>query len=451
MCFTSIKQQRGYMQMTMKRIRLNLAIATLFTASAAISAPAWAQQAADAAAAPVADTTPAAATDAAKKTPRSEQIQSVVVTAQKRKEDVNKVPISVSVLQGEDLVEQHITGLEDITRNIPNISFSGGTQGNGAGLSNIEMRGISSSAGSGTVGIYMDDVSMTTRNLYSLGSPEPKFFDVDRIEVLRGPQGTLYGASSMGGTLKVIMNQPDLKHTSNTFMTEVSSTDKAGGLNETANAVLNVPLIPNEMALRIGVQSSHIGGYITQIDPDTLATVHDHTNTENDLVLRAALKWAMTRDLTITPSLFYQRVKTGDLGTEYPTSQTTGAALQPYQISKPVLEPGTDKLFTPSLTVNYDMGKADLISVTSYYQRSFDRTQDGTQANSSFIGCCFITNNAPAGLAGALSVLPGYVYLNNQVRQLSQEFRVSSKSYDPKSGDNRLTWLGGLYFSNLHT
>ena len=438
--------------MTMKRTRLNVAIATLFTASAAISAPAWAQQAADAAAAPVAaDSTAATPDAAAKKAPRSDQIQSVVVTAQKRKEDVNKVPISVSVMQGEDLVEQHITGLEDITRNIPNISFSGGTQGNGAGLSNIEMRGISSSAGSGTVGIYMDDVSMTTRNLYSLGSPEPKFFDVDRIEVLRGPQGTLYGASSMGGTLKVIMNQPDLKHTSNTFMTEVSSTDKAGGLNETANAVLNVPLIPNEMALRIGVQSSHIGGYITQIDPDTLATVHDHTNTENDLVLRAALKWAMTRDLTITPSLFYQRVKTGDLGTEYPTSQTTGAALQPYQISKPVLEPGTDKLFTPSLTVNYDMGKADLISVTSYYQRSFDRTQDGTQANSSFIGCCFITNNAPAGLAGALSVLPGYVYLNNQVRQLSQEFRVSSKSYDPKSGDNRLTWLGGLYFSNLHT
>src|SRR5471030_1346610 len=259
--------QLGDTQMTMKRTRLNVAIATLFTASAAISAPAWAQQAADAAAAPVAaDSTPATPDAAAKKAPRSDQIQSVVVTAQKRKEDVNKVPISVSVMQGEDLVEQHITGLEDITRNIPNISFSGGTQGNGAGLSNIEMRGISSSAGSGTVGIYMDDVSMTTRNLYSLGSPEPKFFDVDRIEVLRGPQGTLYGASSMGGTLKVIMNQPDLKHTSNTFMTEVSSTDKAGGLNETANAVLNVPLIPNEMALRIGVQSSHIGGYITQVD-----------------------------------------------------------------------------------------------------------------------------------------------------------------------------------------
>ncbi|WP_295994643.1 TonB-dependent receptor [Rugamonas sp.] len=434
----------------MKRTRLHLAIATLFTATTALSASAWAQQAADA----MPTTTPAASDDAApagaKRAPRSDQIQLVVVTAQKRKEDVNKVPISVSVVQGEDLAAKHITGLEDITRNVPNISFSGGTQGSGAGLSNIEMRGISSSAGSGTVGIYMDDVSMTTRNLYSLGSPEPKFFDVDRIEVLRGPQGTLYGASSMGGTLKVIMNQPDLKHVTNSFSTEVSATDKAGGLNDTVNAVLNVPLIPNEMALRIGVQSSHIGGYIKQVDPDTLATVHDHTNTENDVVVRAALKWNVTRDLTVTPSIFYQQVKTGDLGTEYPLSQTTGAALQPYQISKPVLEPGKDKLFTPSLTVNYDLGAADLISVSSYYQRTFDRTQDGTQANSSFIGGVFVTPSAPDGLAGALSVLPGYVYLNNQVHQFSQELRVSSKGYDPKGG-TPLTWIGGLYFSNLHT
>ena len=379
---------------------------------------------------------------------QSDQLETVVVTAQKRKEDANKVPVSVSVVRGEDLAAKHITSLEDITRAVPNISFSGGTQGNGPGLSNIEMRGISSSAGSGTVGIYMDDVSMTTRNLYSLGSPEPKFFDVDRIEVLRGPQGTLYGASSMGGTLKVVLNQPDLKNFDNSVLTEVSAT-RHGGINDTVNGVLNIPLIANEMALRIGIQSSHNSGYITQVDPDTRAALRTRTNSEDDKVLRLALKWAVTKDLTLTPSLFYQEIKTGDLPTEYPFSQTTGAPLQAYQTSKPVLEPGNDKLLTPSLTVNYDMGFADLISVTSYYKRDFQRTQDGTQANSAFIAS-LLQPSAPAALGAALSVLPGYVFLDNQVRQFSQELRIASKSYDPKSG-NVLTWLGGAYLSNLRT
>jgi len=429
--------------MKMKRTQLNVAIATLFSASSAFSAMAWAQQ--DAAPA-----TPDESAAIAKKPVRSDQIQSVLVTAQKRKEDVNKVPISVSVVGGEDLAAKHIAGLEDVTRNVPNISFSGGTQGNGPGLSNIEMRGIASSAGSGTVGIYMDDVSMTTRNLYSLGSPEPKFFDVDRIEVLRGPQGTLYGASSMGGTLKIIMNQPDLTRTTNYETAEVSSTSK-GGINNTVSSVLNVPLVPGQMALRIGLESSHTSGYITQVDPNTQATLHTKTNKEDDAVLRVALKWVVNKDLTLTPSVFYQQIKTADLGTEYPASQTTGAPLPPFTISKPFLEPGNDKLLVPSLTANYDLGNADLISVTSYYKRNFKRLQDGTQANSAYIGGSLILPGAPAGLADALAAMPGYVYLNNDVRQFSQEFRLASKSYDAKSGRNALTWLGGAYFSNLRT
>jgi iron complex outermembrane receptor protein len=428
-------------KMNKNRTRMNLAIVPLFVATSTVSPAVLAQLAPVAASS---DEQGAAGTKAI----RTDQIQSVVVTAQKRKEDASKVPISVSVVSGEDLASRHITGLEDITRSVPNISFSGGTQGNGSGLSNIEMRGISSSAGSGTVGIYMDDVSMTTRNLYSLGGPEPKFFDVDRIEVLRGPQGTLYGASSMGGTLKVLLNQPDLKHYTNSVMGEVSSTSH-GGLNNTFNGVLNVPLIANEMALRIGLQHSHNSGYITQVNPDTLAPVRARTNSENDVVLRMALKWAISKDLTITPSVFYQRVKTGDLPTEYPVSQITGAALQPYQISKPVLEPGNDKLLTPSLTVNYDLAGADLISITSYYRRNFDRTQDGTAANSSFIAT-LLQPTAPTALGNTLAVLPGYVYLNNQVRQFSQELRLASKAYDPHS-DSRWTWLGGAYLSNLHT
>ena len=168
--------------------------------------------------------------------PSSMALENVTVTAQKRKEDPKKVPLSVSVIGGEAIAEDHITSLADLTRAVPNVSFS--TQA-GAGLGTLEMRGVSSQAGSATVSIYLDDVSLTTRNLYSQSTAEPRFFDIDRVEVLRGPQGTLYGASSLGGTIKFISNQPDATRFSGNANTEVSHTSH-GGTNYIAQAVLNL-------------------------------------------------------------------------------------------------------------------------------------------------------------------------------------------------------------------
>jgi len=139
-----------------------------------------------------------------------------------------KIPLSVTVISGDDLEDQHIVTFADLTRAVPNLSFSGGAQGGGSGLANIELRGISSQAGSATVGIYLDEVSLSIRNLYSLGSAEPRFFDLAQIEVLRGPQGTLYGASSMGGTIKFVGNQPNLRATESAFSAELSSTEHGG-------------------------------------------------------------------------------------------------------------------------------------------------------------------------------------------------------------------------------
>jgi iron complex outermembrane receptor protein len=371
----------------------------------------------------------------------SEQIETVVVTAQKRKEDASKVPLSLSVIRGDDLVAEHIVDFADITRAIPNVSFSGGggggDAGNGPGLSNIEIRGISSQAGSATVGVYLDDVSMTVGNLYSLGSAEPKFFDLDRVEVLRGPQGTLYGASSMGGTVKFISNQPDLTQRETNVYTEVSST-KGGGTNYVANGVFNAPLIPGELALRIGVETEHKSGYIDQVSPTTGGVVASRINGEYDSVARVAMKWAPTRNLTITPSVFYQQVTTGDIDVSYTT-------LPENQTSKLVREPGSDQLLVPSLTLNYGGDFGDLTSVSSYFQRKFNRTQDGTTVNSPYIGS-LITDPALGAVVGGL---PSAVYLNNQVRQFSQEVRIASKPYD--ASVSPLTWVAGVYLADLHT
>jgi iron complex outermembrane receptor protein len=376
----------------------------------------------------------------------SDQIEVVRVTAQKRQEDPNKVAMSISAVGGKQLQDQHVGDFTDLTRVVPNISFTAasGNGGAGPGTSNIEVRGISSSAGAATVGIYLGDVSITVGNVYTMGSVEPKFFDIDRVEVLRGPQATLYGASSMGGTIKFVPNEPDLKERQFSTYTE-ASTLKGGSAGFSANMVGNFPLVADELALRIGVQAQRAGGFINQVDGDG-KVLANNINRIDDQELRVALKWKPIRSLTITPSLYYQNVDAKDIS-------AFNFELPNYQAQKQVREPSRDKLFTPNVTVNWDVGAADLTSSTSYFQRQFDRTQNGSAYNSYSLST-FLTSTAdggtaPPALIDAIAGLPSAVYLNNKVRQISQEFRLASKPYDATVSP--WTWLGGVYFSNQHT
>jgi len=436
-----------------RRVNLICAAAVASTfAAGMISAPTWAQEA-------VQDTTvsnsvAASPADAAKK---SDQIQTVIITANKRKEDASKVPLSISVIGGDELTAQHIEDFASVTRSIPNISFSGGggggNSGNGPGLSNIEMRGVSASGGMSTVGVYLDDVSMSAGNVYSMGAAEPKFFDLDHIEVLRGPQGTLYGASSMGGTVKFISNQPDLKANEFNVGEDVSQTAGATGVNHTETVVMNEAIIPGELALRIGLQSSHKGGYIDQTNPEGTEVISNGINWEDDRVARIAMKWAPTRNLTITPQVFFQQVNTGDIDVSYlnvpalTLNGSTGPALPINQTPKLEREPGKDVIVVPSLTLNYDMDVGDLTSVTSYFKRVFNRIQDGTVENPQYLATSgSITDPA---LAAAVYQLPSQIILNNEVTQFSQELRIASKSYDPSVSP--FTWVGGVYTSTMNT
>ncbi|MES2320706.1 MAG: TonB-dependent receptor [Pseudomonadota bacterium] len=377
---------------------------------------------------------------------QSDQIEVVRVTAQKRQEDPNKVAMSISTVGGAQLQAQHVGDFTDLTRLVPNISFTAasGNGGAGPGTSNIEIRGISSAAGAATVGIYLGEVSLTVGNVYTMGTVEPKFFDIDRVEVLRGPQATLYGASSMGGTIKFIPNEPDLKEREFNVYGEASSI-KGGSANYSGNVVGNFPLIPGELALRIGVQAQRSGGFIDQVNGDG-SVIANNINKIDDQELRVALKWKPSSTLTVTPSLYFQNVDAKDIA-------AFNLELPNYQAQKQVREPSRDKLLTPNVTVNWDLDKAELTSSTSYFQRKFDRIQNGSAYNSYSLST-FLTStedggNAPPALIDAIAGLPSAVYLNNQVRQLSQELRLASRPYD--AAVSPWTWLGGVYFSNQHT
>jgi outer membrane receptor protein involved in Fe transport len=396
----------------------------------------------------------------------SEALPEVTVTAQKRVESAQQVPLSLSTLSGATLESEHLVDLADLTRAIPNLSFSASGNGAGAGLNNLEIRGISSQAGAATVGIYLDDVSLTTVNLATQGVPEPRFFDLDRVEVLRGPQGTLYGASSMGGTIKFVSNQPDPRAFSGSVSSEIAR-NEAGGMDYVGTGVVNIPLGGGAAALRAGMQVGRRGGYIDLVDPTTGAREDSNINGTDFYVGKLALTWNVGDRLVVKGAAFLQDIQSNDIDVSYlsyppaplgpAASDGSNLALPPNVSAKLEREPGRDRMIVPSLTVDYDFGAADLTSTTAYFWRDFHRNSDATVSDTLGLANDVIDPAAcspapPNGTGcGALfdtfSRLPSLAIFDTTTRKTSEELRLASKPYDPKSG-LPVTWLGGLYFAH---
>ncbi len=223
----------------------------------------------------------------------SNEISEIVVTAEKTSEPLSKTPVSISAVSSATLEQEHITDYEELSRAVPNLSYS---SFGGPGQANIEIRGVSSQAGSATTGIYLDDVPINIVNIYTSGATEPRFFDVDRIEVLRGPQGTLYGASSMGGTIHFVSNAPDLHQLSGNVHSWVSDT-QGGSLNSEADSSVNLPLVEGVAALRVGALLDHESGWIDRNAAGTI--VATKINQVNTAVVRATLDWHPAEALSI--------------------------------------------------------------------------------------------------------------------------------------------------------
>jgi iron complex outermembrane receptor protein len=379
-------------------------------------------------------------------------LQEVTVTAERRTEDVQKVPASISVIGGAALQDNHIVGIEDISRAVPGVSFG---SGGGPGLDNIEMRGVSSTSGSATVGIYLDDVPITVKNLYN-GAVEPRLFDMDRVEVLRGPQGTLYGASSEGGAIRFISNQPDLKNFSVSASSEGSGTDHGGG-NYEERVVVNTPLVDGRAALRFGVDVGEQSGWIDNLgccgtsipgvpvtDAPVGSLVKSDVNNERWAVARLSGKIAVDDSLTITPAMYAEWDKSGDTSVYYPQVGL-------YEQEKEVPEPINNRLLIGSVTIAKELGFAQLSSISSYFQQDLDRIQDGTFYNSVYFADYLIpaVPGVPGGYTNPntylIGQLPSPQLSNTWTRTMSQEFRFTSSA--SPDGKDKFSWVTGLFIS----
>src|SRR3989440_5904022 len=212
-------------------------------------------------------------------------LQEVIVTATRRAESLSRVHISVTALTQQSLDQRGIKDFSEVARFTPGVNFDN------SGTNNISIRGISGTGGAGTTGIYLDDTPIQMRALaFNPDEALPKSFDIERVEVLRGPQGTLFGAGSEGGTVRYITTQPSLTKTSIYSRAEFSST-QGGDPSYEAGVAAGGPLVQDKFGARLSVWYRHDGGWIDRIDPGTLQTGQKKANYNDTLLLRLGGLW----------------------------------------------------------------------------------------------------------------------------------------------------------------
>jgi iron complex outermembrane receptor protein len=364
--------------------------------------------------------------------------EAITVTATKREQELIDVPFSVAAPTEEVLRSRGVEDIEGIAANVAGLTV----QNLGPGQSQVAMRGVSAGqivrdqpGVKEQVGVYLDESVISL----SLFTPDLDLFDLNRVEVLRGPQGTLFGSGSLSGTVRYITNQPEMGVTRG--FAEVGASGVAGGnLGAIAKLGFNVPL-GDTAALRVATYYDRIAGYIDAVQPGL--DVEDDVNDGFRTGLRALVKIAPTERLTITPRVVYQRVKMGGwnriddfniLANPFTTSRppvTFGEREQFTQLE----EDFTDDFVLGDVNITYDLGDLAVASNTSYTNRDVLVVRDATALTASITG-------GSLGLPERVYTLDAPLLDATTASIWTQELRVLS------SDDKRVPWVAGVFFSH---
>ncbi len=364
----------------------------------------------------------------------------IIVTAQRRTERLQDVPISVSVYSQATMDAQGTRAVDDIGRLTPGVYFVRGTINNNAESSDISIRGIQSTAGAATTGIYVDDTPIQSRHLsFGTFNAYPELFDIDRVEVLRGPQGTLFGSGSEGGTVRFITPDPSLTQYSAYARSELAATYHGDPVEELGLAG-GGPVIDDTLGFRASVSFRHEGGYVDRVDWHTQSVVDSDSNANTTKTARLALKWAATADLTVTPSLYYQSRHVDDSSSWWdiqpgtpPPDPTHGQFSQTLRNGNEIAQPSTDDFTLSAVRVDWNLGPARLVSSTSYYKRNQSAVSDYSAVDRAI----FLGDPYPAAPVQA----PGY-WADDQ-ENWTQELRLESAD-----SAARVNWTTGLFYQH---
>ena len=341
-------------------------------------------------------------------------IETVVVTAEKRKESLKGVPISIVVVSARELRQNGIRGLDDLLMNVPGVSIE-----HGAGQQRISIDGVANVFGqSSLVGIYVDNADATVSSVNQL---DISTNDLERVEVLRGPQGTVYGEGSEGGTIRFITRIPNLDDYE--FSADVGASEtQGGGLGGYFDPVVNIPIIAGKLGLRIAGAFEHDGGWVN--DPSNNLKNINYADKED---IRTTLLWRPNERVKVTAMVISHRsYGSNDLGF------ASGRIYEPMPPNTaPLMLQNNYDLY--NLNASYDIGFATLHSSSTYYNYSW---RQGVQETLPLAG--------PESGPGAVPPF-GLVFgpsWDQSAHNFNQELRLTSKRASP------ILWDIGYFYKN---
>jgi iron complex outermembrane recepter protein len=357
----------------------------------------------------------------------ADTLEEVIVTAQRRAEPVLDVPASISVISAADIERLHATNLRDLEAAAPGFTID--PIGGSPGQVTIVMRGLPALAGGSAVATLIDDASVGS----STAEGDAPFtldmlpYDIERIEILHGPQGTLYGANSMSGVLKYVTKDPSLTATEAQIGGEGFGIKGGGSVGSAARGTWSAPLIEGTLAVRASLYDQESPGYIKNPTREL-----NHENTLSQYGGRLAMLWQPAPELQVKLQGIYQR--TDSAGNAIIFAQVLGTAQDPYYrpgnwyygdliYPHPVPEPFSGEVTFISGTLDWHTAFGDLVAVSSYSDKSESLAQD---------------------LTGALLApsIPVRLRYDARTKKFSQEFRLAS------APGQRLEWLSGVYYTN---
>jgi iron complex outermembrane receptor protein len=376
-------------------------------------------------------------------------LQEIIVTATRREETLLDVPISMAAYTQETLDRKGVRSIEDLARITPGLSIMQGF----SGIKYISIRGVESRWGATTTGVYIDETPVQVRSLSVSTNFYPALFDLERVEVLRGPQGTLFGAGAMGGAVRFILAKPGLTEYTASARTEVGFTEHGDWSGEVGGAI-GGPLVQDKIGFRASGYQRHEGGYIDRVPfYANRGTPEADSNSRDVTVGNAALTFAPTEAIKITPSVFYQKVDRDD--TDQFWTWIPGSAQTPlpnFTNAEGVASWGEDKSVLYSLNAEYDPGPVSLISNTSYMDREVISRDDGTAFILDVLGPAVPHSDGMGGVRSTLfsDQFPdggerSTINLRMTQRSFTQELRLQSNP----DADSKLSYVFGLYYQNL--
>jgi len=353
-------------------------------------------------------------------------IDEVVVTAQKREESIQDVPVSISVVGGQQLQDMHVTQLNDIAGYVPGMQI---VSGGSPGQTGLTLRGLAQVGSGQTVGIYLDDAPVGASSFYARASAfslDLLPYDVQRMEVLRGPQGTLYGASTIGGLLKYVTYAPDpnkfeLRAGADVF--GMADADKRGMGGRFG---VNAPLIEGKLAVRASYAYQHTPGFI-----DNFVTGRKDQNEYDQKGGRIALLWQINDDASLELSGLWQGINSDDNATQrssLPPIVPVGGGRLNGNLTR---EPFHKQLDYYSATLKWNLGWANFTSASSYSDTVTDQISDASASYG-------ILYNLLVGIPDAVAPFE----LNMRLKKFTEELRLQSAS------EGRVEWLLGAFFTD---